>query len=64
MNKAHNEGYKIIRITQIYVFNYKDKWLEFNLLPEINNKDDRDHIFISNDDTIYDRHIELFKITP
>jgi len=60
MNKAHQEGYKIIRITQMDVFKYKEKWLEDNLLPEIESTD-RNHIFISSDDTIYDRHIETFE---
>jgi very-short-patch-repair endonuclease len=60
MNKAHQEGYKIIRITQMDVFKYKEKWLENNLLPEIKSTD-RNHIFISSDDTIYDKHIEMFE---
>ena len=50
MNKADQEGYKIIRITQMDVFKYKEKWLENNLLPEIKSTD-RNHIFISSDDT-------------
>lgn len=60
MNKADQEGYKIIRITQMDVFKYKEKWLENNLLPEIKSTD-RNHIFISSDDTIYDKHIEIFE---
>ena len=60
MNKAHDEGYKIIRLTQEDVYKYNEKWLEQNILPEINNND-RNHIFISSDDTIYDRHIEMFE---
>jgi hypothetical protein len=43
MNKAYQEGYKIIRIMQMDVFKYKEKWLEDNLLPEIKSTD-RNHI--------------------
>jgi len=60
MNKAHQEGYKIIRVTQDDIYKYNEKWIIDNLLPEINNND-RKHIFISSDDTIYDKHIELFE---
>jgi len=38
----------------------KRKKFDNNLLPEIKSTD-RNHIFISSDDTIYDKHIEMFE---
>lgn len=63
MNAADKEGYKIIRLTQMDVFKFKEKWILEKLLPEINDKDDTNHIFISSNDTIYDKHIRLFSNT-
>ena len=63
MNAADKEGYKIIRLTQMDVFKFKEKWILEKLLPEINDKDDTNHIFISSNHTIYDKHIILFSNT-
>lgn len=61
MNAADKEGYRVIRLTQMDVFKYKEKWIIDKLLPEINNNDYNNHIFISSDDILYDKHIELFQ---
>jgi len=58
MQKAIKEGYKIIRIFQEDVYNNDDAWLSEHLLPEILNED-RNHVFISMSDTLYDAHIKL-----
>jgi very-short-patch-repair endonuclease len=58
MKKAIDLGYKIIRIFQEDVYNNDEIWLEKKLLPKIILKDNP--IFISKDNTLYSKHIELF----
>lgn len=60
MQRAHENGYKVIRISQDDVYRTGLKWLETNIEPEIKNKD-RNHIFISSVDSMYDKHIALFE---
>jgi hypothetical protein len=59
MNKAYEEGYKVIRITQSDVYKGGDAWLYTNLLPYIYD-DDRAAVFISEDTELYKRHIALY----
>ena len=59
MQKATKEGYKIIRISQEDVYSNNASWLEVNLLPELRSKD-KNHIFISTDEYLYDEHIKLY----
>jgi very-short-patch-repair endonuclease len=59
MNKAHEEGYKVIRITQSNVYKGGDTWLDQHLLPYI-YETDRDAVFISEDTELYKRHIALY----
>jgi very-short-patch-repair endonuclease len=60
MQKAIKEGYKIIRIFQEDVYNSNEKWLEENLLPVLQDSN-RNHVFISSIDNLYDDHIALFE---
>ena len=60
MQKAEAEGYKIIRIFQEDVYNNDETWLETNLLPEITSQD-RNHMFISTIDELYDEHIRIYE---
>ena len=60
MKKAEAEGYKIIRIFQEDVYNASEKWLDENLLPEIQSED-RTPVFISSIDGLYDEHIALYE---
>jgi len=60
MQKAEAEGYKIIRIFQEDVYNASEKWLDENLLPEIQSEE-RTPVFISSIDGLYDEHIALYE---
>jgi very-short-patch-repair endonuclease len=60
MQKAEVEGYKVIRIFQEDVYDNDEKWLERNLLPEIQNEH-RIPVFISSIDDLYDEHIKLYE---
>jgi very-short-patch-repair endonuclease len=60
MQKADAEGYKIIRIFQVDVYNNSEKWLEENLLPHIVSED-RSHVFISTSDDMYDEHKKMYE---
>jgi len=60
MQRAKENGYKIIRIYQPDVYKNNDEWLNENLLSEINNSD-RTDIFISSIENIYDEHIKLIE---
>ena len=60
MKKAIEAGYKIIRLFQEDVYNNNKEWLDINLLPEIENTE-RLSVFISIDEILYDKHIELFE---
>ena len=59
MQKAEEAGYKVIRIYQEDVYNNNEKWLEEVLLPEIQSNN-REHVFISLSDSLYDKHISLY----
>ena len=59
MNKAYEEGYKVIRITQSDVYKGGEAWLDRNLLPYIYD-DDRAAVFVSEDTELYKRHIALY----
>ena len=64
MQMAEAEGYKIIRISQEDVYNSicnRTDWVDLNLLPEIESQDRR-HTFIARNDSLYDKHIELYNI--
>jgi very-short-patch-repair endonuclease len=60
MQKAEAEGYKVIRIFQEDVYDNDEKWLETNLLPEIQNED-RTPVFISSIEDLYDEHIRVYE---
>ena len=60
MRKAIDVGYKIIRIFQEDVYNNNKEWLDIHLLPEIKNTEMLS-VFISIDETLYDKHIELLE---
>lgn len=62
MKQAEAEGYKIIRLFQEDVYNNDEIWLETNLLPEIKSSD-RNHMFISSIDDLYDEHIRVYETT-
>ena len=59
MNKALEEGYKVIRITQRDVYKGGADWLDKHLLPTI-SEESRDHVFISENTELYRRHIDLY----
>jgi very-short-patch-repair endonuclease len=59
MQKATERDYKIIRISQQDVFDNNVAWLEEHLLSEINSND-RNHMFISTIENLYDEHIRLY----
>ena len=59
MQQAAKEGYKVLRVYQGDVYRANDEWLEENIITEIENLD-RDHLFISMDEGLYKRHIELY----
>lgn len=59
MQQAAKEGYKVLRVYQGDVYRANDEWLEENIIAEIENLD-RDHLFISMDEGLYKRHIELY----
>jgi hypothetical protein len=42
------------------VYNSNEKWLEENLLPVLQDSN-RNHVFISSIDNLYDDHIALFE---
>ena len=60
MKQAEAEGYKIIRLFQEEVYDNDETWLETNLLPEIKSSD-RNHMFISTIDELYDEHIRVYE---
>ena len=60
MKQAEAEGYKIIRLFQEDVYDNDETWLETNLLPEIKNTD-RNHMFISALEDLYDEHIRVYE---
>lgn len=60
MQKAELEGYKVIRVFQEDAYKATKEWLRENIYDEIMNVS-RDHIFISNESTLYDKHIELYE---
>jgi very-short-patch-repair endonuclease len=62
MKQAEAEGYKIIRIFQEDVYDNDETWLETHLLPEIKNTD-RNHMFISVLEDLYDEHIKVYETT-
>jgi hypothetical protein len=61
MQKAIKEGYKIIRIYQEDVYKNDIKFLDEHLLPQINNTKEREAVFISSVDSMYDAYIELLE---
>ena len=60
MKQAEAEGYKIIRIFQEDVYDNDETWLETELLPEIKSSD-RNHMFISSIEDLYDEHIRVYE---
>ena len=60
MQKAKQAGYKIIRIFQEDIYNNDEKWLDEHILPEIISQD-RNPMFISTVDSMYDEHIKLIE---
>ena len=60
MQKADQAGYKIIRVFQEQAFRESDVWMKENIYDEIISSD-RDHTFISDQPTLYDKHIELYE---
>jgi hypothetical protein len=50
----------VIRVFQEDAYKASEEWLKENMYDEIINIS-RDHLFISNESTLYDRHIELYE---
>jgi hypothetical protein len=61
IQQAEKEGYKVIHISQEDVSKATPDWLEENLITYINS-DDRDHIYISMNEDLYNKHIELYTL--
>lgn len=61
IQQAEKEGYKVIHISQEDVSKATPEWLEENLITYINS-DDRDHIYISMNEDLYNKHIELYTL--
>ena len=59
MRQAEREGYKVIRVCQEDIYKATDDWLEKNIITEIENID-RNHMFISENEDLYNKHIELY----
>jgi very-short-patch-repair endonuclease len=60
MQKAEQTGYKVIRVFQEQAYRESESWLKENIYDEIVS-DSRDHMFISDQPTLYDSHIELYE---
>ena len=61
MQQAEKEGYKVIRICQDSVSKASDDWFLENIVPEIESGD-RNHMFISAKEDLYNKHIELYSL--
>ena len=57
MKNASENDHKVIRVNQEDVYKYGEAWLEEYVLPEI-LIEDRNHICISTNPLMYDKHIE------
>lgn len=60
---ANENGYKIIRLLQLEVFNEKDEWLDIHLKPHLN--ENTTNLFIAISDmynNIYDNHKKMLPI--
>lgn len=60
MQQAEKEGYKVIRLFQELVYKESTEWMKENIYDEVINTS-RDHIFIADESTLYDMHIELYE---
>jgi len=59
MRQAREKGYKVIRVCQDTVYKATESWLLEELVPEIESEDRR-HMFISLNEDLYNKHIELY----
>jgi very-short-patch-repair endonuclease len=59
MQQADKERYKVIRVCQDTVSKASEEWLLENIVARIESAD-RDHVFISLNEDLYNKHIELY----
>jgi very-short-patch-repair endonuclease len=59
MQQAEKEGYKVIRVCQQDLYNGDYAWINENIVAEIESSD-RNHMFISVKEDLYNKHIELY----
>jgi very-short-patch-repair endonuclease len=64
MQKAHNNGYTVIRLLQDDVYRNTNTWLDEQLKPELHMYEEPTYMFIYDEEKhgeIYKRHIELIE---
>jgi very-short-patch-repair endonuclease len=59
MNQAEKQGYKVIRVCQYTVSKASEEWFLENIVAQIESPE-RDHVFISVNEDLYNKHIELY----
>ena len=63
MRRANEKGYSVIRLLQEEVWDGREAWLEANLRECLVRYEHVTNVFISTDETMYDRHMEMLEMT-